>query len=48
LYNGIIDVLIFILYGRKIIMITIVIPSLNPDEKLMMVVKSLVDKGFTD
>lgn len=29
-------------------MITIVIPSLNPDEKLMMVVKSLVDKGFTD
>lgn len=29
-------------------MVTIIIPSLNPDEKLMQVVHSLIDRGFTD
>lgn len=29
-------------------MVTIIIPSLNPDEKLMQVVQSLVDTGFED
>lgn len=29
-------------------MVTIIIPSLNPDEKLMMVVNSLIQTGFND
>lgn len=29
-------------------MYTIIIPSLNPDEKLLMVVKSLINEGFSD
>ncbi|MGN0160860.1 MAG: glycosyltransferase [Lachnospiraceae bacterium] len=29
-------------------MVTVIIPSLNPDEKLMMVVNSLIETGFND
>ena len=28
--------------------VSVILPSLNPDEKLIKVVKGLIDKGFTD
>lgn len=34
--------------GEERDLVTIIIPSLNPDEKLMQVVKSLVETGFED
>ena len=33
---------------RKVMKITVIIPSLNPDGKLVQVVNGLIDKGFED
>lgn len=34
--------------GRQIMKITVIIPSLNPDDKLVQVVEGLIQKGFDD